>query len=1304
MIEFKKIIPLLLFILFSEALFAQLFEAENATLTGGAVVMTDTLASGGKYVAQKGGSLNFSIEIEEEAYYNIIIHASSPSGNKTNILSVDGASIEFKFVQNESYTDLCAVSTIKLSAGNHEVKIINSWGYINIDYLSFETTDPAFRFNISKFLVTRAPEDHAAKLYSFLYDNYGKKIISGAMTLKSMDEINWLKSNTGKEPALIGLDFMHCGRNYSWYNDDEPVNDAKKYYARNGIPSFCWHWRDPSRKTDAFYTKDTNFDVSKITDENSAEYKAIITDIDYIAGLLKKLQNDGVPVLWRPLHEASGGWFWWGAKGPEPCKILYRLIYDRMVNYNGLKNLIWVWTSQQNDMSWYPGDEYVDIIGRDIYKEGDHGSQVLEFNKLNDDYGRNKIITLSECGWIPDVENLENDAATWSYFMPWYGDYVKNSTYNPLDLWKKLFASDYVLTLDEMPDLKSYTSPDPNSWRSKLYPENWNPGYSDGDGRFLHDFSYAGYHQGGKDIPVINNPIVDVTQAPYNADNTGKTNTTASIQQALDDVGIAGGGVVFLPAGTYTVSPNGESALRIRYNNTVLRGAGTDSTFIFNSASYMRQKNIINVTALSCNWAETYGTTGNLTSDLLYPTQIIPVHSVDGFKKGDNIILRTDGTAAFIEEHKMGGIWEEWAARVMFHRTIDSVDIANKLIYIDSPTRYFMKKRDNARIYHAKDHITECGIENLSIGNIQNDKTGWDEESYTTNGTGAYDVHGSHAIVLKYAQNCWVKKVNTYKPAQNSVDIHVLSNCLLANMCRGITVDSCFFQKPQYEGGGGNGYMFTLHANDCLIKNCRANDSRHNYDLKMPYSNGNVIHNCIGENSKYSSDFHMYLSMSNLFDCFTVDKDYLESTFRPYGGTVIHGYSSTQSVFYNTKGIAYHPNRDYIVESRQFGHGYIIGTSGNAYNVKLDPVQGSVNGYSYNTTPRDFAEGVGTGESLYPKSLYLDQLERRLQDTTGLPKYTVTINVAHSFTGEPLADCSVTILNSQKQTDNQGAATFDKRNNLLILNLEKNGFYAINNTQLTIFSDTVLYFKMAPQEYTVTIVPHDKNTGYTFEGVPVVFNGETGVTNAVGEVNFKAYEGNFEYFIEKTSFVNAAGWVAIHSDTTIHFYLTRSEAYLKFKLTEGTTPVNKATVILNNDTLITTGLGIANFRNLDINANYSYLVYKGGYDDISGTLYLTNDSTVNIEMKPYATYTNMNAERIEFKIWPNPVNNFMYYEFRDKIINAHAEISTMQGIKVKSFKLEGSSGKFGLNDIPDGMYVLKFISKNIHNNQLFIKN
>ena len=1295
----------LLFFQFCNLLIAQKFEAENAALSGNAEKISNSLASGGFYVAQNEGNLTLDFNLDQEGFYNIYINAASPGGDKINNFSIDGMNVDFGFSVNTAFISKKVVSSLKLKAGNHEVKIIKSWGWINIDYFEFEKVDDWGRFDISKTPVTPNPTDHTMKLYQFLYDNYGKKIISGAMTLHSMDEINWLKANTGKEPALVGIDFMQSGRGYTWYNDEEPINDARKYYNRNGIPALCWHWRDPLRKTEAFYTKDTNFDVSKISDPNSDEYKAMIKDIDYISGLLKKLQADDIPVLWRPLHEASGGWFWWGAKGAAPCKALYRLMYDRMVNYHGLKNLIWVWTSQQNDQTWYPGDDVVDIIGRDIYKDGDHSSQILEFNQLNNDAEGKKMVTLSECGSFPDADNLVKDQAAWSYYMPWYGDFVRSAKYNSLDLWKKMFAHDYVLTLDEMPDLKSYVSVPP-TWRSKLYPENWKPGFKDSDDRFLHDFSYAGYHQGEKEVPHIGNNVVDVSKSPYNADNSGATDVTLILQKALNEVGQSGGGVVYLPAGTYKVDPgSGETALRIQYDNTILRGAGTDSTFIYNSNSFMRQKNIIWLMGDWCTWATETGTVSKTAADLMYPTRVIPVKSVKGFSKGDDIILRTDGTPEFIAEHDMAGIWTDQAARLMFLRRIDSINVEKNIIYIDSPTRYYLKTRDNARVYHAKKHISECGIENLSIGNQQNDKQGWDEESYTEPGTGAYEVHASQAIFVKYAQNCWIKNVNTYKPASNSLDIHVLSNCLLIEQSRSVTVDSCFFQKSQYEGGGGNGYMFTLQSNDCLIKNSRANDGRHNYDFKFPFSNGNVIYNCIGENSKYASDFHMYLSMANLFDNFTADKDYLESSFRPYGGDVIHGYSSTQSVFYNTTGKAYHPDRDYIIESRQFKHGYVIGTSGAADQVKLDPVDGTMGGYNFNTSPRDFVEGIGKGEELSPKSLYLDQLERRLKDSTGLADFEVTIKVIDFNTNQPIPDSKISVFNTQKLTDNSGSATFEKLSNFLNISIEKNFYKSISTQQFSIYSDTTLTYYLVPDKYNVTISVSDKQTGDFFQGTRVTLNNEVQITNEKGETYFEIFPGEYNFLIEKSSYQNESGSLTINSDTAFHFELIRNIGSIKFKLLEGTnTPVNNARVVLETDTLISTNLGIAHFKNLNINTSYNYLIFKSGYNDLSGMLNLNGDTTVTLHIEQYPTFTDEIQELNKISLWPNPASETLNIKIPTGFAGGTIEILSLQGTILKIFyPKQNKILTMNVDGIPSGLYLLKINSQQDHIIQRFVK-
>lgn len=132
-------------------------------------------------------------------------------------------------------------------------------------------------------------------------------------------------------------------------------------------------------------------------------------------------------------------------------------------------------------------------------------------------------------------------------------------------------------------------------WRSALYPTNWAPGFSDAQGRFLHDFSYAGYHRGEVPVPSRSGPLVDVTQAPYLADKTGNADATPQIQRALEDAGSLGGGVVYLPAGTYCVRPQGANsfALHLRYSNVVLRGAYRDGALPADFHMFLSMANLI---------------------------------------------------------------------------------------------------------------------------------------------------------------------------------------------------------------------------------------------------------------------------------------------------------------------------------------------------------------------------------------------------------------------------------------------------------------------------------------------------------------------------------------------------------------------------------------------------------------------------------------------------------------------------------------------------------------------------------------
>ena len=209
---------------------------------------------------------------------------------------------------------------------------------------------------------------------------------------------------------------------------------------------------DPN-KDYAFYKADTEFDAANATVEGTWENKVFTEDLKNAAAYLKLLRDADIPVLWRPFHEAAGGWFWWGKDAAS-----FKSLWIAMFNYfktEGLDNLIWVWTTEGNDSDWYPGDQYVDIVGRDIYNK-ETADCVSEYTSIAGNYG-NKIVSLSECGTVGLISEQWASGARWSWFMPWYdGTNEDGSPVVHADeaWWKDAMNQEFVVSRDELPSME----------------------------------------------------------------------------------------------------------------------------------------------------------------------------------------------------------------------------------------------------------------------------------------------------------------------------------------------------------------------------------------------------------------------------------------------------------------------------------------------------------------------------------------------------------------------------------------------------------------------------------------------------------------------------------------------------------------------------------------------------------------------------------------------------------------------------------------------------------------------------------
>lgn len=289
--------------------------------------------------------------------------------------------------------------------------------------------------------------DEAKKVYDYICSLSGENCLSAQQESTWMGspdyEVNYIFDITGKYPAIRGLDYMS--------DDFKGVNKrAIEWWNEGGIVTIMWHTGADFNGEWSHCMNTEVADWDKTLTEGTAEYEAFVAGMDKAAQALLELQEEGVPVIWRPFHEFDGRWFWWGKGGAENFKKLWQLMYTRYTDHWGLNNLIWVLPYSGNgeayDM-WYPGDEYCDIIGADSYAGGvQHGL----YEKLTEVSDAGKPYCFHECGTAPTAEELETTPCTW--FMIWHTSHLTDG--NSLKDLNALYNHKYVITRDELPDFK----------------------------------------------------------------------------------------------------------------------------------------------------------------------------------------------------------------------------------------------------------------------------------------------------------------------------------------------------------------------------------------------------------------------------------------------------------------------------------------------------------------------------------------------------------------------------------------------------------------------------------------------------------------------------------------------------------------------------------------------------------------------------------------------------------------------------------------------------------------------------------
>ncbi len=396
--------------------------------------------------------------------------------------TVDGTEVGAVYAGEGNEFETYTLKGVYLNRGENRVTLQSLSGAAYIDELNVKngSTVPKLAYEVSNSPVDPNASMNTRIVKRYLADVYGNRVITGQFCSTGTEtEINAIYMSTGRYAAMRCSDIGIFTSHYDGYdkNDENEINTMINWWKRGGLVNYSLYWYSPDDIKSSCFSKLTDFDLTKaVTDDEIAvlspasleayvktgrvshECAALINDMDIVAQKLKMLEAQDVPVLFRPLPEAGNGWYWWGCDA-DSGKWLYKFLFRRFTEYHRLTNILWIWDGESYD--YYPGDEYVDFVGMDMYVRSDISGN----SRMMDAIGytiKSKGTALTECGRIPSPDVIRRDGAYWLWFALWKGDYIINSngtiqyshvTATELD---KAYNNELYITLDELPDFSRY--------------------------------------------------------------------------------------------------------------------------------------------------------------------------------------------------------------------------------------------------------------------------------------------------------------------------------------------------------------------------------------------------------------------------------------------------------------------------------------------------------------------------------------------------------------------------------------------------------------------------------------------------------------------------------------------------------------------------------------------------------------------------------------------------------------------------------------------------------------------------------
>ncbi len=232
--------------------------------------------------------------------------------------------------------------------------------------------------------------------------------------------------------------------------------------------------------------------------------------------------------------------------------------------------------------------------------------------------------------------------------------------------------------------------------------------------------------------------------------------------------------------------------------------------------------------------------------------------------------------------------------------------------------------------------------------------------------------------------------------------------------------------------------------------------------------------------------------------------------------------------------------------------------------------------------------------------------------------------------------------------------------------------------------------QLGPDLYSLVFNLFDGSNNFSIPGVTI--NADTIVTetNLNGGAYFHLPEGNYIYSAVKENYTSVKDTLDLFEDTEINLYLYPTTASVKFRITDGDSPLYQAEVEIGEKKKTTNTVGIAVFDELSIGESYPYSITKTGYFNLKDTLILNGDSTLNAVMLFNTSIIASENEAI--RVFPNPVQEKLNIQ-SSKLLKS-VILYDMNGLVVKQSECHSKSCTIEISNIAKGSYMLEVFLEN----------